>query len=116
MLAVAMQILVLIVLIVLLLLGIQRTGPKTVFSQIPRAAFARPRSPGHAFIQFLWVLVTLRFGYIMFVQPFRDREIMEEYLDLPGGLVTAWLFYLFAYLPWLLIYLSCAFYYDRKPI
>ena len=109
----AAALLILTVVLVLMWLRRKRTGPTIVFSEIPRVALALPRSYLHWFVQFLWVLVTLRFGYIMFIQPFRDREIMEEYLALPGGLMMAWAFYLLAYLPWLLIYLRCAFYFDQ---
>ena len=74
------------------------------------AAFAR----GSYLLQLAGVFGVYRFVYIMFVQPLADREIWQEYLGYPGGIATAWLFYCLMFLPFLLVYLKCAYHFCRE--
>lgn len=103
-----------VVAIFLFLVTLYRGGPRIVVSEALRVAFARPRSKLQWLVKFVWVLVTLRFCYIIFVQPHIDSEIRREYASASGGLIGVSMALAAMYLPWLLIYLWCAFYFTES--
>jgi len=91
-------------LLIHLLLRKRRTGPRIVFSQLTTVAFAYPRTGIHWSVLLLWLFFTM--GFIKnFIQPLVDAEIRQEYLQFPGGLVTAWLLLFLVYFPFQLGYL-----------
>ena len=94
----------------------RRVGPdlRIFDGRVLRAAVSPPRSLGQLFVQLAGVFGVYRFVYIMFVQPLADREIWQEYLGYPGGIATAWLFYCLMFLPFLLVYLKCAYHFCRE--
>ncbi len=74
---------------------------------------ALPRNRTHWWMQLLWILSTLRFVYFV-LQPRFDDTIRQEYLQLRGGLLTAWLLLFLLYLPFLVAYLAYISKQDRE--
>lgn len=70
-----------------------------------------PRSRGEWWVQFVWMVINLRFAFLA-MQPLSDESIRKEYSELPGGLLTAWLVLAFIYLPFLIVYVWCEFQFD----
>lgn len=100
----------------ILLLLMTRRGWRTVkreVSQIPSVISRLPQSRAEWWVQFVWMVVNVRFVFLA-IQPLCNEGIRKEYAAMPGGLLTAWLLLACLYLPFFIVYVWCESQFESK--